>query len=54
MEVVRVRSVDPQKVKMLPQLPGYKSACFTSTLVAFNQIFALPPISSCHASDNGF
>ena len=35
-----VRSVDLQKVVMLPRLPGYKSACFTKRLVGFHQTFA--------------
>lgn len=35
-----VRSVDLQKVVMLPRLPGFKSACSTKRLVAFHQTFA--------------
>lgn len=39
-----VRSVDLQKVIMLPRLPGFKSACFTRRLVTFHHTFA--PIGS--------
>lgn len=35
-----VRSVDLQKVIMLPTLPGVKSACFTKRIVAFHETFA--------------
>lgn len=35
-----VRSIDLQKVIMLPRLPGYKSACFTRRLVAFHHTYA--------------
>ena len=35
-----VRSVDLQKVVMLPRLPGLKTACFTRRLVAFHLMYA--------------
>lgn len=35
-----VRSVDLQKVIMLPRLPGFKSACFTRRLVVFHHTYA--------------
>ena len=35
-----VRSVDMQKVVMLPRLPGVKSAVFTKRIVVFNETFA--------------
>ena len=35
-----VRSVDLQKVIMLPCLPGVKTACFTRRIVAFYKTFA--------------
>lgn len=34
-----VRSVDLQKVIMLPTLPGVKSVCFTRRIVAFHETF---------------
>ena len=39
-----VRSVDLQKVVMLPRLPGLKNVCFTRRLVGSNHTFA--PVSS--------
>lgn len=44
LENTMVRSVDLQKVIMLPRLPGVKSACFTRRLVAFHHTFA--PVAS--------
>ena len=35
-----VRSVDLQKVIMLPRLPGVKSVCFTKRIIAFHLTFA--------------
>lgn len=35
------RSVDLQKVIMLPRIPGSKKTCFTKRIVAFHQTFAL-------------
>lgn len=35
-----VRSVDLQKVIMLPRIPGLKTVCFTRRLVAFHETFA--------------
>jgi hypothetical protein len=35
-----VRSVDLQKVIMLPRLPGVKSAIFTKRIIAFHETFA--------------
>ena len=35
-----VRSVDLQKVIMLPAMPGIKSVCFTKRIIAFHQTFA--------------
>lgn len=35
-----VRSVDLQKVVMLPRLPGVKSACFTKRIIAFHLTFS--------------
>lgn len=39
-EGVVARSVDLQKIVMLPRLPGFKSACFTRRLVSFHETFA--------------
>jgi len=36
-----VRSVDMQKVIMLPRLPGLKTACFTRRIIAFHETFAV-------------
>ena len=44
-----VRSVDLQKVVMLPRLPCFKAACFTRRLVGFHHTFA--SVSSCTASN---
>lgn len=44
-----VRSIDLQKVIMLPRLPGFKSACFTRRLVGFHHTFA--PVGS-YCKDN--
>lgn len=41
-----VRSVDLQKVVMLPRMPGIKAACFTRRLVTFHHTFA-PVRSYC-------
>ena len=35
-----VRSIDLQKVIMLPRLPEVKSVCFTKRIIAFNETFA--------------
>lgn len=35
-----IRSVDLQKVIMLPRMPGCKSACFTKRIIAFHLTFA--------------
>ena len=35
-----VRSVDLQKVIMLPELPGVKTVCFTRRIIAFHETFA--------------
>ena len=39
-----VRSVDLQKVVMLPRLPGVKTVCFTKRIIAFHQTLA--PVES--------
>jgi len=36
-----VRSVDLQKVIMLPRMPGMKTAAFTKRIIAFHETFAL-------------
>jgi hypothetical protein len=35
-----VRSVDMQKVIMLPHMPGVKTALFTRRIVAYHETFA--------------
>ena len=39
-EDTSIRSVDLQKVIMLPRLPGVKSAVFTRRIVAYHETFA--------------
>jgi len=36
-----VRSADMQKIMLIPRMPGYKTAAFTSRVVAFYETFAL-------------
>lgn len=46
-----VRSIDPQKVIILPRLPGIKTVCFTKPIIVFHETFA--PIKAYLAiSDN--